>query len=67
MSEKTTSIRWRKSSYSGGEGGSCVEVGDAAPTVAIRDTKNRTGPALSFTRREFKRMVTRIKGGELDL
>lgn len=67
MSEKAANIRWRKSSYSGGEGGSCVEVGDAAPTVAIRDTKNRTGPALGFTRREFAALVERIKGGELGL
>ncbi|MCD0452563.1 DUF397 domain-containing protein [Actinocorallia sp. API 0066] len=40
-------------------------MGDAAPTVAIRDTKNRTGPTLGFTRRQFGALVGQIKGGEL--
>lgn len=30
---------WRKSSYSGNGGGSCVEVGSMPGVVAIRDTK----------------------------
>jgi hypothetical protein len=38
---------WRKSSYSGGNGGSCVEVGTAAPAVLVRDTTNRDGGTLS--------------------
>lgn len=29
---------WRKSSYSTAQGGSCIEVADAARTVMIRDT-----------------------------
>jgi hypothetical protein len=37
--------RWRKSSYSGGEGGNCIEVGtDADGLVQVRDTQDRTGP-----------------------
>ncbi|GII76357.1 hypothetical protein Sru01_13390 [Sphaerisporangium rufum] len=42
--------RWRKSSYSGGNGGSCVEVarlGDGR--IAIRDSKN-IGPLLILNR-----------------
>jgi hypothetical protein len=31
--------RWRKSSYSGGEGGGCVEVAQAHATVLVRDSK----------------------------
>lgn len=30
---------WRKSTYSGGTGGSCVEVADAQGSVTVRDTK----------------------------
>ncbi len=30
---------WRKSSYSGGEGGACVEVGQTRDTVLVRDSK----------------------------
>ncbi|MCC3770794.1 DUF397 domain-containing protein [Streptomyces sp. UNOC14_S4] len=39
---------WRKSSYSDGPGGSCVEVTDRISGVAIpiRDSKTPAGPAL---------------------
>lgn len=40
-------IIWRKSSYSGASG-ECVEIGWQAVDVAIRDSKNPTGPTLSF-------------------
>jgi Domain of unknown function (DUF397) len=38
-------IRWRKSSYSGGNGGECMEVGAQADArgVLVRDTKDRPG------------------------
>ncbi|MFH8794282.1 DUF397 domain-containing protein [Streptomyces sp. NPDC017941] len=41
---------WRKSSYSGGESGDCVEVGSAhrQVTVPVRDSKNPHGPAVLF-------------------
>ena len=37
-------IQWRKSSYSGGGNNECVEV--AGTLVAVRDSKNPTGPIL---------------------
>jgi hypothetical protein len=37
----------RKSSYSEGTGGSCVEV-SAPGDILVRDTTDRTGPALAF-------------------
>ncbi|QIQ04920.1 DUF397 domain-containing protein [Streptomyces liangshanensis] len=38
---------WRKSSYSNGEGGECLEVADDLPgRVPVRDSKNPSGPAL---------------------
>jgi Domain of unknown function (DUF397) len=40
---------WRKSSYSGGNGGACVEVADTPGVVLVRDTTNRDGGALAFT------------------
>lgn len=39
---------WRTSSYSSTTGGNCVEVAVAADTVAVRDSKNATGPVLTF-------------------
>jgi hypothetical protein len=38
---------WRKASYSGNGGGSCVEVGNAVRAVLVRDTTNRDGVTLS--------------------
>jgi hypothetical protein len=39
---------WRKSTYSGSEGGQCIEVA-SDEAVMIRDTTNRTGGTLAFT------------------
>ncbi|MDG4808380.1 DUF397 domain-containing protein [Micromonospora sp. WMMD1120] len=39
---------WRTSSRSGGEG-NCVEVAGFPDTVAVRDSKDRHGPVLTFT------------------
>ena len=39
---------WRKSSYSGDNGGECVEVATAG-AVLVRDTADRGGPVLTFT------------------
>ena len=38
---------WRKSSYSGSNGGECVEVATAG-AVLVRDTTDRNGPVLTF-------------------
>jgi Domain of unknown function (DUF397) len=38
----------RASSYSGDNGGTCVEVGTFGPAVAIRDSNHPDGPQLTF-------------------
>jgi hypothetical protein len=41
---------WRTSSYSGGQG-NCVEVAQNLPhEVMVRDSKDREGPVLVFSR-----------------
>ncbi|KUL27473.1 DUF397 domain-containing protein [Streptomyces regalis] len=47
----TTALTWFKSSYSGTDEPDCVEVAIAptAPTVHVRDSKNRDGARLAFT------------------
>ncbi|MFF5172567.1 DUF397 domain-containing protein [Micromonospora sp. NPDC000089] len=46
----TSNARWRKSTRSSGNGGDCVEVADSLPgVVAVRDSKDPAGPALTFT------------------
>ena len=39
---------WRTSSYSGPNGGECIEVA-VAGAVLVRDTTDRSGPMLTFT------------------
>lgn len=40
---------WRKSTRSNGSSGNCVEVADNIPgVVLVRDSKDRTGPVLTF-------------------
>lgn len=63
---------WRKSSYSNGTGGSCVEIAMLTVTpgehnIAIRDSKDPHGPALTFTARQWSTFTTAIKSHELDL
>lgn len=64
-----TGARWRKSTRSGSNGGSCVEVADNLPTVVgVRDSKdNGIGPVLTFTRAEWSAFVSAVRDGEFDL
>lgn len=48
--EALDSATWRKSSYSGGNGGNCVEAGIAETgRVLVRDTTNRDGGTLAIS------------------
>ncbi|MFD9145430.1 DUF397 domain-containing protein [[Kitasatospora] papulosa] len=40
-------LAWYKSSYSGAEGGDCVEFAAAATQVHVRDSKQVSGPVLT--------------------
>ena len=42
-------LTWRTSSYSGSNGGNCIEVAAATHAVAVRDSKNPDGTHLTFT------------------
>lgn len=56
---------WRKSSYSGSDADSCVEVLDGHPSgVPVRDSKSPHGPALLFPAAGWSSFVTAVKGGE---
>ena len=63
----STAITWRKSSHSGSEGGTCVELADLTTAVGIRDSKNPEGPKLAVSRRELSSLVAHIKSGTLNL
>jgi len=60
--------QWRKSTYSGSNGGGCVEIARNLPgIVAVRDSKDREGPVLTFTPAEWSAFTDRVRGGEFDL
>jgi hypothetical protein len=48
-----SNLRWITSSYSGGEGGECVEVAHSTSSVHIRDSKDRERPSLTVGRTEW--------------
>ena len=59
---------WRKSSFSNGSGGACVEVASNLPgVVAVRDSKDRQGPRLTVSDHAWSAFVQAIKHGEFDL
>jgi Domain of unknown function (DUF397) len=65
-------VTWRKSSYSNGTGGSCVEIAvlTGAPhehNIAVRDSKDPHGPALTFTARRWRDFTAAIKARNRDL
>ncbi|WP_018656017.1 DUF397 domain-containing protein [Actinomadura flavalba] len=52
---------WRKSSRSLNNGGDCIEVATAPATIAVRDSKNPSGPNLLVTREGFRHFAEAIK------
>jgi hypothetical protein len=65
---------WRTSSYSGGNGGQCVQVaaipgrhGETDRNCAVRDSKNPRGPALAFGRGQWQRFTSAVKAGAFGL
>ncbi|MFD8557244.1 DUF397 domain-containing protein [Streptosporangium canum] len=75
-----SNARWVKSSFSGDNGGNCVEVAELkdvtsgpghkaehAELIAVRDSKDPEGPKLFFTPAEWDAFVNGVKAGEFDL
>ena len=52
---------WRKSSFSGGNGGACVEVGLLGSTVLVRDSKTDTSPELPFSAGAWQDFLAALK------
>lgn len=56
---------WRKSSYSGGEGGACVEVGQTHGAILVRDTKQHGhGQVHRFPATAWREFVADIKANQ---
>ena len=56
-----TAVAWRKSSYSGDNGGNCVEVGTAGSAMAVRDSKYPDGSLLAFAAATWKAFTEHLK------
>ena len=60
-------LMWRKSSYSGGNGGDCVEVAVLpGGGRAVRDSKDPEGPTLAFTETEWAAFLAGARDGQFD-
>ena len=69
-----TGAPWHKSSYSGGNGGACVEVAVVPGSkegsdyvITMRDSKDPDGPVLTFTPDEWKAFTLGVQDGEFDV
>jgi hypothetical protein len=57
-------MKWTKSTYSSQTGGNCVEVARNIPgIVAVRDSKDPSGPILRFSAGEWARLIESVKSG----
>ena len=57
---------WHKSSYSGNNGGDCVEVADnLRDVVAVRDSKDPEGPVLLFSPGQWRAFAAGLKSASL--
>ncbi|MET7510485.1 DUF397 domain-containing protein [Streptomyces albidoflavus] len=62
-----TNARWTKSSYSGNNGGNCLELAHRVRNFApVRDSKaGAEGPSLPFTRPSWASFLSALQRGEL--
>ena len=61
-----TRAEWRTASHSSINGGNCVEVARNLPgIVAVRDSKDREGPALIFGTADWQAFTAGLKNGAL--
>jgi Domain of unknown function (DUF397) len=60
-------LLWVKSSYSGPDGGNCVEWSPSSVAVAsvvpVRDSKNADGPRLAFAPDAWSAFIAEVKAG----
>ncbi|MFD5319552.1 DUF397 domain-containing protein [Streptomyces sp. NPDC127098] len=54
-------LAWFKSSYSGSDGGDCVEVASVPTRVHVRDSKRPAGPRLRFECRQWAAFLERLR------
>ena len=58
-------LAWRTSSFSGGNGGSCVEVAPLRAGIAVRDTKDRARAPHVYSRAAWESLLRAVAGQSL--
>jgi hypothetical protein len=56
----SATLQWFKSSYSGSQGGDCVEVASHDSAVHVRDSKTPDGPILTVAADTWSDFLTRF-------
>ena len=59
-------LNWRTSSFSGENGGSCVEVAPTPAGVSVRDTKDRSRAPHLHSACAWRTFITAVRNGEFD-
>ncbi|WP_329233812.1 DUF397 domain-containing protein [Streptomyces sp. NBC_00111] len=54
----TSQLAWHKSSYSGSEGDSCIEVAEGTQVIHVRDSKVQLSPELTLSPTAWRAFVT---------
>ncbi|MYT16626.1 protein of unknown function (DUF397) [Streptomyces sp. SceaMP-e96] len=63
-STAASGLAWFKSSYSGAEGGECVEVAAGRAVVHVRDSKAVAGPVVTVSREAWAGFVGLASSGQ---
>lgn len=53
IEQQYSELAWRKSSYSGTNGGDCVEVATTPAAVHVRDSKRPRAASLTFSAKQW--------------
>ena len=59
--ETVDSAPWRKSSYSGTNGGGCVETADLDGRILVRDTTDRSGAVMTVSLDAWRGFINKLK------
>ena len=54
-------VGWRKSTYSDGNGGDCVETASNAGMILVRDTSDRDGVTLAIPARAWRAFAAQLR------
>ncbi|GAA2342671.1 DUF397 domain-containing protein [Streptomyces cuspidosporus] len=61
IAANSSSARWRRSTYSGGNN-ECVEIADNLPElVHVRDSKRPAGPVIRVNRAAWSAFITHLR------